>query len=80
MQTDGGEPITFAEWGYVGRGKFQRRDFKLDVLTQSAAFSAEDSLFAHVGKHELFTPTRSYPPMTMRDLAAEADVDPEATA
>ena len=80
MQTDGGEPITFAEWGYVGRGKFQRRDFKLDVLAQSAAFSAEDSLFAHVGKHELFTPTRSYPPMTMRDLAAEADVDPEATA
>jgi hypothetical protein len=80
MQTDGGEPITFAEWGYLGRGRFQRRDFKLDVLTQSAAFSAEDSLFAHVGKHELFTPTRSYPPMTLRDLASEADPNPEDPA
>ena len=69
MKTHEGKPITFAEWGYLGRGKFQRRDFKLDVLTQSAAFSAADSLFAHVGKHELFTPTRSYPPMSMRDLA-----------
>lgn len=80
MQTHGGEPITFAEWGYLGRGKFQRRDFKLDVLTQSAAFSAEDSLFAQVGRHELFTPTRSYPPMTMRDLAAASDACPERAA
>lgn len=80
MQTHGGEPITFAEWGYLGRGKFQRRDFKLGVLAQAAAFSAEDSLFAHLGKHELFTPTRSYPPMTMRDLAALADVSPEDPA
>ncbi len=29
-----GQPITFAEWGYLGKGKFQRRDFRLDVLTQ----------------------------------------------
>lgn len=72
MRTDDGEPITFAEWGYLGRGRYQRRDFKLDVLAQSAAFSAEGSLFAHVGKHELFTPVRSYPPMTMRELAAAA--------
>lgn len=70
MRTHDGSPITFAEWGYVGRGKFQRRDFRLDVLTQSAAFSAEDSLFAHLGKSELFSPTKSYPPMTVRDLAA----------
>ena len=27
-----GEPITFAEWGYLGKGKFQRRDFRLDAL------------------------------------------------
>ncbi len=70
MQTHDGSPIAFAEWGYLGRGRFQRRDFRLDVLTQSAAFSAEDSLFAHVGKHELFSPARSYPPVTVRDLAA----------
>ena len=70
MQTDGGEPITFAEWGYLGRGKFQQRDFRLDVLTQSAAFSAKDSLFTHVDKHELFTPIRTYAPITISDLAA----------
>lgn len=69
MRMRDGTPITFAEWGYLGRGKFQRRDFRLDLLTQSAAFSAHDSLFAHVGKHELFTPVKSYPPMTVRDLA-----------
>lgn len=53
MRTDGGQPITFAEWGYLGKGKFQRRDFRLDVLTGSSAFSAEGTLFAHLGKHNL---------------------------
>jgi len=33
MRTGGGEAITFAEWGYLGKGKFQRRDFRLDTLT-----------------------------------------------
>ncbi|MEQ8329366.1 MAG: N-6 DNA methylase [Longimicrobiales bacterium] len=79
MRAHDGSPITFAEWGYLGRGRFQRRDFRLDILTQSAAFSAEDSLFAHVGKHELFSPTKSHPPLTVRDLAAASGTDPEAS-
>jgi len=62
-------PIAFAEWGYLGKGKFQRRDFRLDVLTHSSSFSAEGSLFAHLGKHEIFTPVRALPPMTVRELA-----------
>lgn len=70
MTMQNGAPITFAEWGYLGKGRFQRRDFRFDILTHSSAFSAEDSLFAHLGKHEIFTPTRTYPPMTMNDLAA----------
>ena len=70
MRTHGGEPITFAEWGYIGRGKFQRRDFRLDVLTGSSKFSAEGSLFANLGKHEIFTPIKTHPPMTVRDLAS----------
>lgn len=70
MRTFDDQPITFAEWGYLGKGKFQRRDFRLDVLTGSAAFSGEDSLFAHLGKHEIFTPSKTYPPMTVSDLAA----------
>src|SRR5262249_1387827 len=40
MRTHDGQPITFAEWGYLGKGKFQRRDFRFDVLTGSSAFSA----------------------------------------
>ena len=69
MRSQGGQPITFAEWGYLGKGKFQRRDFRLDVLTGSSAFSAEGSLFAHLGKHELFSPVKSYPAMTVKELA-----------
>ena len=63
-------PITFAEWGYLGKGKFQRRDFRFDVLTGSSAFSAEGSLFADLGKHEIFAPIKTHPPMTVRELAA----------
>lgn len=80
MRAQDGVPITFAEWGYIGRGKFQRRDFRLDVLTGSAAFSAEGSLFAHLGKHEIFTPTKTYPPMTIRDLAMAAGGTPKEAA
>lgn len=69
MRTHDGQPITFSEWGYLGKGKFQRRDFRFDVLTGSSAFSAEGSLFAHLGKHEIFTPIRTYAPMTVRELA-----------
>lgn len=80
MRTDGGQPITFAEWGYLGKGKFQRRDFRLDVLTGSSAFSAEGTLFAHLGKHEIFTPTKTWPAMTLRDLAAAHDSTPQEAA
>ena len=72
MRTHDGQPITFAEWGYLGKGKFQRRDFRLDTLTQSSMFSARGSLFAHLAKHELFRPTMIYPPMTVSELAAAA--------
>ncbi len=70
MRTAQGEAINFSEWGYLGKGKFQRRDFRLDILTGSSAFSAEDSLFAHMGKHEIFTPVKIYPPMSVHDLAS----------
>jgi len=80
MRDQVGHPITFAEWGYLGKGKFQRRDFRFDVLTHASAFGAkgpQDSLFAHLGKHEIFTPTKTYPPMTVSELAAAAqEVNP----
>jgi N-6 DNA methylase len=72
MRTSGGEAITFAEWGYLGKGKFQRRDFRLDILTQMSAFAEEGTLFANLGKHEIFRPTKTYPPMTVSELALAA--------
>ncbi|MFN3314764.1 MAG: N-6 DNA methylase [Hyphomonas sp.] len=78
MRTTDDQPITFAEWGYLGKGKFQRRDFRLDLLTQSAAWSEEGTLFAHLGKHEIFTPIKTYPAMTVSELAAAAGDAAEA--
>jgi len=72
MRTSDGRPITIAEWGYLGKGKFQHRDFRLDVLTQMSAFGEDGTLFAHLGKHEIFTPTKTYPPMTVSELACAA--------
>jgi hypothetical protein len=80
MKALDGKPVMFSEWGYLGKGKFQRRDFRLDVLTGSSSFSAEGSLFAHLGKHEIFTPTKTYPPMTIGDLAAASDGTPKEAA
>jgi len=69
MCTHDGRPITFAEWGYLGKGKFKRRDFRLAALVQSAALNAKRPHSAHPGKHELFTPIKEYSPMTLSELA-----------
>ncbi len=69
MKVRDGQPIAFAEWGYLGKGKFQRRDFRFDVLTGSSAFSAEGTLFAHLGKHEIFKPIKTWPLMGVKELA-----------
>lgn len=72
MCTHDGQPIAFAEWGYLGKGKFQRRDFSLEALTQMSSLSREGSLFAHLGKHEVFTPLKAHLPMTVHELARAA--------
>lgn len=72
MRDNDGEPILVVEWGYLGKGKFQRRDFRLDKLTGMAAFREEGTLFAGLGRHEIFQPTPDrYAPMTVRELAAQ---------
>lgn len=70
MRTHADEPITFAEWGYLGKGKFQRRDFRYDALTLASTFSTEGTLFAHLGMHEIFQPAATYLPQTVAELAA----------
>ena len=72
MRAHTGQPIIFSEWGYIGKGKFQRRDFRYDDLTESSDFSANRPLFADLGIHEIFTATKSYAPLTIGDLAALA--------
>ena len=67
MQTAESEPLTVAEWGYLGRGKYQRRDFRLRTLTQRSL-----PLLAWKGDHEAFQPVREYPTMTIADLALAA--------
>lgn len=62
-------PITFAEWSYLGRGKYHRRDFRFDTLTKMSSFNEEDSLFADLGKHEIFTPTNEYGTLSVADIA-----------
>ena len=73
MRNHAGVFITFAEWGYLGKGKFQRRDFRLDLLTGSSDFSPEASAFEQLGKHKIFTPIKIYSPMTVSELATMHD-------
>lgn len=68
MTTSTGDPIVFPEWGYLGKGRYQRRDFRFDSLTQRSA--ASEGLFAHFEEHEIFTPLRMFPAMTVTELAA----------
>jgi hypothetical protein len=70
MKDAEGGPMTVVEWGYIGKGKFQRRDFRLDVLTTMAGVREEGMLFSGHQAHDIFRPERDYPPMTVRDLAA----------
>ncbi|MGO2520813.1 MAG: N-6 DNA methylase [Microbacterium sp.] len=68
MKTPSGESIVFPEWGYLGRGKYQRRDFSYDSLTQRS--SVQGTLFDALEEHEMFIPVRTYDAMTVQELAA----------
>lgn len=71
MKAHDGSPMIVVEWGYLGRGKFQRRDFRLDVLTTVAALAGRGSLFGSLGRHEVFTPVGlDYSPLSVPELAA----------
>lgn len=63
------QPITFAEWSYLGMGRYHRRDFRLDIMTQMASFSGEGTLFADLGKHEVFTPAHDFGFLTVDEIA-----------
>jgi hypothetical protein len=62
-----GEHIIFPEWGYLGAGRFQRRDFRFDALTQRSAIKG--TLFELFEEHQLFVPVKTYPPMSIGEIA-----------
>ncbi|WP_157085717.1 N-6 DNA methylase [Devriesea agamarum] len=70
MAVPSGQPITFPEWGYLGKGKFQRRDFRYDDLTQRASY--EGTLFGELDDDDLFVPAKTYPTMTVHQIAEAA--------
>jgi hypothetical protein len=59
-----GQPIVFAEWSYLGRGKYQRRDFRFDRM------AGRNSVRPGEAHHEVFQPVTTYPVMTVAQLAA----------
>jgi N-6 DNA Methylase len=69
MRSASSEPITFAEWSYLGKGTYHRRDFRLDTLTQMSSIAGEDTLFGDLGKHEIFTPARDHGTLSIAGIA-----------
>ena len=66
------EPISFSEWSYLGRGKFNRREFRFDSMTQASGFNREDTLFADLGKHEIFSCTKDFGALTVSEISEMA--------
>lgn len=65
------QPITFAEWAYLGKGSFLRRDFCFDTLTRMSSLNDESaSLFPNIGKHEIFTPVHDHGSLTVTQIAS----------
>lgn len=71
MTDPAGRPITFPEWGYLGKGKFQRRDFRYDSLTRRASY--EGTLFGDLDDEDLFTPVKTYSLMTAGQIAEQVN-------
>ena len=67
LTSNAGQHIEFPEWGYLGAGKYQRRDFRFDSLTQRS--SIEGTLFELFEEDQLFVPTKSYPQMSTEDIS-----------
>ena len=72
MQNPDGSPILFPEWAYLGKGRYQRRDFRFDALTQMSLFG-EGTIFESMETHEIFVPEKDYPPLSISEIAGLKD-------
>lgn len=66
MTTSDGDLLTFPEWGYLGKGKFQRRDFQYEALTDRSSIAG--TLFEMLDEQDIFKPTKTYAPMTVAEI------------
>lgn len=67
MQQPDGSYIVFPEWGYLGKGKYQRRDFQYSDLAQRSSFVG--TLFESLTTDEIFAAKKNYRPMSVSELA-----------
>ena len=63
-----GAPIVFAEWSYLGKGRFNRRDFKYDELLQMSSFGV-GTLFEAMKADDIFAPVKDYPPLSLEGIS-----------
>jgi hypothetical protein len=68
------QPITFAEWSYLGKGRYQRRDFQFSTLAQLSSLG-DDTLLGHSNTAGRLAPVQVHPCLTIADLAALANCD-----
>ena len=66
MTRQDGAAIVFPEWAYLTKGKFSRRDFRFDNLTERSAYSG--TLFDLLPEQALFVPFTEYPRMSIEEM------------
>lgn len=70
MKCPDGTAITFPEWAYLGKGRYQRRDFQYSVLTQRSAYvGTTPSLFDDLASDDIFIPKAVYKPLSVSDIS-----------
>lgn len=67
MKRPDGTHVSFPEWGYLGKGKFQRRDFQYSDLTQRSSYAG--TLFAELDDDDIFKPKKVYKSMSVAEIA-----------
>ena len=67
MKRPDGSHMIFPEWGYLGKGRFQRRDFQYSDLTQRSSLAG--TLLADLDEEDIFRPKKGYKPITVREIA-----------
>jgi hypothetical protein len=72
MRTANDRPIIFAEWEYLGKGKFRRRDFRFDILAQGPTLNSTDARRSPGDRYEEVTPLKVYAPMSVSEIAYAA--------